>query len=157
MPEILLADPSQYFMVAHIVNKTIRKVYPLYYPRGAVRHFLRHHSKSALIKAIKANEVYLLIDNGVFVGTASLHYNEISRVFVLPRYQERGYGSALLTKLEELAFTAQGGAKNAHIILHASLPAFQLYINRGYVPVSYHRVKTKNGHFLCYHEMKKTK
>lgn len=39
----------------------------------------------------------------------------------------------------------------------ASLPAYQMYLNRGYVSLSYHRIQTPNGHYLCYHRMSKAK
>ena len=41
------------------------------------------------------------------------------------------------------------------ITLSSSWPAYQMYLNRGYSPVSYHQIITDNGHVLCYQQMEK--
>lgn len=43
---------------------------------------------------------------------------------------------------------------NNEIFLDSSLPAYNLYLNRGYKPISFHKVLTKNQHYLCYNTMK---
>ncbi len=138
--------------VKFIVKNTIETIYPNYYPAGAVDFFLKHHSENTIKKAILDGSVYLLQDEDTYVGTGSINKNEIGRIFVLPQYQGKGYGTALMNELEKIIYR-----NYTEIILDASLPAYEMYIHRGYVPMEYHSIKTENGHYLCYHVMKKSR
>lgn len=40
--------------------------------------------------------------------------------------------------------------------IDASFPAEGMYLKRGYHIVSYEKIETDNGDFLCYHVMEKT-
>lgn len=96
--------------------------------------------------------VYLFCDEDAFVGTVTIKNNHINRLFVLPKYQHRGYGRYLLEFAENMIL------KNYdEIILDASLPAKRIYQLRGYVEMEYHQIKTSNGDYLCYDLMKKLK
>lgn len=148
--EITQATDAQFQIVRHIVRSTIKTVYPNYYPSGAVDFFLHHHSDEAICEAIQKGTVYLLQADGRFVGTGSIHGFEIGRLFVLPEYQGKGYGTALMDELEAIVFRSY-----PEISLDASLPAYELYLHRGYTPVAYHTEKMENGHYLCYHVMSK--
>lgn len=54
--ELELADcPEQ---VAAIVKETIQRVYPHYYPPGAVQFFLDLHSKIRIEEAMLSEEIY---------------------------------------------------------------------------------------------------
>lgn len=151
--EITKAGPEHFEIIKEIVITTIKDIYPEYYPQGAVDFFLSHHSDSQIRITLKEAHVLLLSDGGVFAATGTCQENRISRLFVLPRFQSRGYGSALMNALEEHVFG--GGYEQA--ILEASLPAFDMYIKRGYLPAEYHKIKTKNGNYLCYHVMTKAR
>ena len=137
--------------VNHIVRNTIETIYTKYYPEGAVEFFLNHHSNEAIKKAISDKSVYLIKDDDKIIGTGSIAGNEINRLFVLPQYQRLGYGTIIMEELEKIIFQDY-----SEIILDASLPAFDMYLKRGYVPIEYHKVKTEKGHYLCYHLMKKS-
>lgn len=39
----------------------------------------------------------------------------------------------------------------------ASFPAESMYLKRGYRIISYEKIETENGDFLCYHTMEKQK
>ncbi|HML45865.1 MAG TPA: GNAT family N-acetyltransferase [Clostridia bacterium] len=149
---IIQASGDHFDIVRTIVRGTIEAVYPDYYPSGAVDFFLRHHSDEAIQMAIRTGCVYLLQVDGEYVGTGSIDGNELNRVFVLPQYQGRGYGTTLLDELERMIF-----GRFPEIVLDASLPAFGMYLHRGYVSLEYHKHRTENGNYLCYHVMKKTK
>lgn len=147
---LLKASDNHFDTVKFIVKNTIETIYPNYYPSGAVDFFLCHHSDGAINKAITGGSVYLIQDEDKIIGTGSIDKNEIKRLFILPQYQGNGYGTALMNKLEKIIFHDY-----SEIVLDASLPAYEMYIRRGYVPIDYHRIKTENGHYLCYHVMKK--
>lgn len=147
---LIKAFDEHFNTVKYIVKNTIETTYPNYYPKGAVDFFLCHHSDDAIKEAIINGSVYLIQDNDKFIGTGSINGNEINRLFVLPQYQGNGYGTALMNELEKIVFS-----NYSEIVLDASLPAYEMYVHRGYVPIEYHRIKTENGHYLCYHVMKK--
>ena len=87
--------------VFEIVQNTIISVYPKYYPKEVVDLFCKLHGMEKIMKDIKDGNVRLLINDGVPVGTGSYIINHITRVYVLPIYQQKGYGSFIMNKLEE--------------------------------------------------------
>lgn len=146
--ELKLADcPEQ---AAAIVRETIQKIYPHYYPVGAVQFFLDLHSAVKIEKAMSSEEIYFAMVQGNIVGTGSIRRNEICRLFILPEYQGKGYGSRLMDLLEERIFE---NYPKVHV--DASFPAENMYLKRGYQIVSYEKIETENGDFLCYHTMEK--
>ena len=96
--ELKLADcPEQ---VSAIVRETIQKVYPHYYPSGAVQFFLDLHSEARIKEVMSYEEIYLAMVQENIIGTGSIRKNEICRLFILPEYQGKGYGSKLMDLLE---------------------------------------------------------
>lgn len=146
--ELKLADcPEQ---VAAIVKETIQKVYPHYYPSGAVQFFLDLHSEARIEEVMYSEEIYLVVVRGNVIGTGSIRKNEICRLFILPEYQGKGYGSRLMDLLEARIFE---NYPKVHV--DASFPAESMYLRRGYQIISYEKIQTENGDFLCYHIMEK--
>lgn len=136
--------------VAEIVEKTIKAVYPRYYPSGAVQFFLDLHSEQQIRAAMADEEIYIAKAKGVAVGTGSIRRNEICRLFILPEYQGNGYGSGLMDLLEERVLK-----QYPKVHIDASFPAESMYLKRGYRITSYEKIETENGDFLCYHTMEK--
>ncbi|WP_373218712.1 GNAT family N-acetyltransferase [Ruminococcus sp. 5_1_39BFAA] len=100
--ELKLADcPEQ---VAAIVKETIQKIYPHYYPSGAVQFFLDLHSEARIEEGMSYEEIYLAMVQGNIIGTGSIRKNEICRLFILPEYQGKGCGSILMDLLEARIF-----------------------------------------------------
>lgn len=133
-----------------IVQETIDRIYPKYYPVGAVDFFKAHHNDNNIRGDIKSENVFLLYENDMAVGTITIKKNSILRLFVLPEYQHRGYGSALLDFAEKVISNEYTEA-----IVDASLPVKRIYLERGYVDREYHIIKTDNGDYLCYDVMTK--
>ena len=50
--------------VAVIVKETIQKVYPHYYPSGAVQFFLDLHSEARIEEVMYSEEIYLVVVRG---------------------------------------------------------------------------------------------
>ncbi len=146
------ATSEDFKALKNIVLSTITEVYPKYYPRGAVVFFINHHSDENIIKSIIEDQVFLFFDNNVIVGTGTIAKNEIGRLFILPQFQGKGYGSKALDFLEKVVFENYN-----EIVLSSSFPAFELYKKRGYTPFEYHRMATDNGDYLCYFNMKLVK
>jgi len=146
--QAIIATIEQSEIVKKIVKNTIMSIYPQYYPKGAVSFFLSHHNDSRIITDINNRCVYLFEVNDTLIGTCTLNANEITRLFVLPIYQGRGYGSEIMDIMEEKIF-----ALYEEIQLAASFPAQSMYRKRGYKETSYHKILTDNGDYLCYHFM----
>lgn len=146
--ELMLADNPA--IVSGIVEKTIQNVYPYYYPSGAVQFFLDLHSEPRIEEVMSSEEIYLAMVQGNIIGTGSIRKNEICRLFILPEYQRKGYGSGLMDLLEARIFE---NFPKVHV--DASFPAENMYLKRGYQIASYEKIETENGDFLCYHTMEK--
>ena len=147
--KIIPAAPADFETVRQITQETIRTVYPHYYPAGAVDFFLTHHNDAAIEKDIAEHRVYLcMTDSGEPAGTVTVCENEIGRLFVLPAYQGRGYGGALLDFAERRIAEHFDTA-----VLDVSFSAKAIYLKRGYQAVSWHVIQTENGDYLCYDEM----
>ena len=145
-----VAQPADLDTVRRIIETTINKIYPLYYPCDVVQFFLDHHGLDRILSDIDATCVYLFETDSVTVGTGTIHGNEITRVFVLPEFQGRGYGSAIMQKLEDIVFRTHRIVK-----LDSSLPAFDMYLKRGYKFRAWRKIVMTSGQVLCYHEMEK--
>ncbi len=137
-------------IVYDITQHTVDAVYPKYYPTGAVDFFKKHHSRDKIEKDIENNIVYLCVIEDEIVGTVTVKENEILRLFVSPKHQKKGYGRELLDFAESKVRQAYD-----EIIIDASLPAKSIYLKRGYKEVSYNKILTDNGDYLCYDVMVK--
>jgi GNAT superfamily N-acetyltransferase len=122
-----------------VVHKTIEEIYPKYYPRKAVDFFHEHHSKENMKTKLPQECVLVLFENGNLIGTGTLVKNDISRFFILPECQRKGYGKKLYNKLT----------------LDSSLGAIDFYKNNKYKYSEYKIIDLPDGYYLCYMEMEK--
>lgn len=148
--KFIKATLEDFDIVKNIVHSTIKTIYPHYYPMGVIEFFLKHHSDLNIRKGIETETVLLMEVDGVVVGTGSTYENEIGRMFVLPEFQGLGYGTSLMKELEDII-----AKEYSKILLHSSLPAYNLYIKRGYVTVKYEKIITPNEDVLCFNIMEK--
>ena len=94
---IKLAQEFDFDIVKKITHKTIKEIYPHYYPNGAVVFFLNHHNDENIMNDISNHNVFLCYNSEQnAVGTVTIKKNEICRLFVLPQYQGNGYGLSLI-------------------------------------------------------------
>lgn len=147
---IKLATLTDTDTVLDITQHTIDAVYPSYYPAGAVDFFKKHHSREKIEKDIENNIVFLCITDNETIGTVTVRDNEILRLFVSPKHQKKGYGRELLDFAEDKV--SEGYSE---IVIDASLPAKSIYLKRGYKEISYNKILTDNGDYLCYDVMVK--
>ncbi len=144
------ASGGDFELVRSIVSGTIQAVYSAFYPEDVVRFFLDHHDDEAIRRDIAEDNVFLLDVDGATVGTGTIHGNEITRVFVSPEYQRKGYGTLIMSELESIIARTSRVAR-----LDSSLPGYNLYLRLGYRPIAYRMISTPGGQVLCYHEMEK--
>lgn len=148
--KIFKADETQFDKVKQIAHETIAEIYPRYYPTGVVDFFLAHHNDENIKKDIVSGCVFLLGNEEKAIGTVTIKENEINRLFVLPKFQHKGFGRMLMDFAEERI-----AEEYVEICLDSSLPAKHTYLKRGYVAVEAHTIVAENGDVLCYDWMKK--
>lgn len=148
--EFKLAKKCDAEKVYALVQETIKVVYPKYYLKEIVDMFCEFHSRENIIKDIEAGNTYILVENEEIIGTGTKNGNHITRVYVLPGVQKRGYGTFIMNQLEELI-----KEKYDCVDIDASLPACRLYTNLGYKTVDHGIWECKNGVIQVYEIMKK--
>lgn len=136
--------------VCNLVQNTIKTVYPKYYPLEVVDFFCELHSKENITNDISSENLYVLYDNDILVGTGSFRENHITRVYVSPEHQGRGYGTYIINQLEK---SIKGSFDVA--VLDASLPAVMLYEKLGYKTIKHNKYPVKNNAVLIYEVMVK--
>ena len=136
--------------IYEMVQTTIKTVYPKYYPKEVVDFFCEHHSLENILRDIENGVVGVLIDDDRMVGTGCYQNNHITRVYVLPEFQGRGYGSFIMEQLEDII-----AGEYDKVFLDASLPACHLYEKRGYQTIRHDRWNVENGVVLVYEIMEK--
>jgi len=133
-----------------LVQNTIKTIYPNYYPTEVVDFFCEHHNKDNIRKDIENGVVGLLMVDGNIVGTGSFNENHITRVYVNPEYQGKGYGSYIMQCLEDTISNTYDS-----VYLDASLPASHLYESRDYKTIEHNKWNVANGRVLVYEVMEK--
>ena len=104
----------------------------------------------AIAKDIENGYVSVLKINEEIVATGCFVENHITRVYVAPEFQGKGFGSHIMQYLED-----QIGLQHDTVYLDASLPASQLYENRGYQTVKHEKWPVENDVVLVYEVMEK--
>ena len=136
--------------IYNVLHSAIKTVYPKYYPKEVVNFFCRHHSKEHILKGIESGNLGVLTDGNAVVGTGCFNGNHITGLYVLPAYQNRGYGSYIMDCLE-----SEIEKNHDTAILDASLPAVFLYEHRGYRTVGHGVYELENDVKLVYEIMEK--
>lgn len=149
--DYVTARPEDARRIYELVQATVNAIYPQYYPEEVVEFFRQHHSLERVTVDVEKGQVGLLLKHGRPVGTGSRVENHVTRVFVSPEYQGRGYGSLIMARLEE-----EIGGEYKCARLDASLAAVRFYEHRGYRTVGHEQIPVGNGKMLVYEVMEKT-
>ncbi len=147
---IRLAGISDLDSVLQMTRDTISEIYSHYYAEGVVKFFLEHHSRENILSDIENGLVWLLEADDCLVGTVTIKGNAVNRLFVLPKYQSRGYGSQFMDFAE-----AKIAEKYSRVHIDSSLAAKEMYLKRGYKEKKTCRIPADNGDILIYDEMEK--
>lgn len=145
-----LAKIDELQEVYDVVQYTIKTIYPKYYPAEVVEFFCRHHNMGAIARDIENGYVSVLKIDGNIVATGCFLDNHITRVYVLPQYQKKGYGTYIMKSIE-----ASIGEKYDKAYLDASLPAATLYDKLGFTTIKHENYPVENGVILAYEVMEK--
>lgn len=145
-----LATKEDLQTVYDVVQFTIRTIYPKYYPTEVVDFFCEHHSKDTILKDIENGNVSVFKVDEKIIATGCFVENHITRVYVLPEYQKKGYGTFIIKNIEE-----QIRKKYDKVYLDASAPAATLYEKLGFITTKHEKYPVKNGVVLAYEIMEK--
>ena len=143
-----LAKTEDLQTVYDVVQHTIKTIYLKYYQAEVVDFFCEHHSIDVIVKDIENGSVSVLKIDENIVATGCFVDNHITRVYVVPRYQKKGYGIFIMKIIE-----AQIGKKYDKAYLDASLPAAALYDKLRFSTIKYERYPIENGVILAYEVM----
>ncbi len=145
-----LATKEELSLIYNLLQHVIKTIYPKYYPAEVVDFFCAHHSESAISQDIENGYVSVLKINDEIIGTGSFARNHITRVYVLPEHQKKGYGTFIIKNIEtEIA------KKYEKANLDASLPASTLYEKLGYHTIKHEKYPVENDVVLVYEIMEK--
>lgn len=145
-----LAKTEDLQAVHDVVQHTVKTIYPNYYPQEVVDFFCKLHSMDAIAKDIEHGHVSVLKIDGTIVATGCFVDNHITRVYVLPEYQKKGYGTYIMKNIE-----ASISERYDKAYLDASLPAAALYEKLGFSTIKHERYPVEHGVILAYEVMEK--
>lgn len=148
--EYRLAKSEDAKEIYEIVQDTIKKVYPKYYLPEIVDMFCELHNEDNIGADIENGNVYVILENNKIIGTGTIKENNITRVYVLPEFQGKGFGTFIMKKLEEKI-----GKQYDEAELDTSLPACRLYYNLGYKTIDHGILECAGGVILVYEIMEK--
>lgn len=148
--EYIKASEEHTDIIFNIVQNTVTTIYPKYYPKEVVDFFCQHHSRENITRDIENRNVGILVVDNQIVGTGSHEDNHITRVYVLPEFQGKGYGSFIMQCLEDTI-----SKKYNAVLLDASLPASHLYEQRSYHTIRHEKWNVENDVVLVYEVMEK--
>lgn len=148
--EYAVAAESQVDELYELVQRTIRAVYPRYYPQAVVESFCELHSRDAIAADVVAGREGVVLVDGRVAGTGCRDGNHITRVYVAPAFQGRGVGSFIMQRLED-----EIARDHATALLDASLPAAGLYERRGYRTLRHEQFPVEDEAVLVYAVMEK--
>ena len=94
--EFKIATKKDAEQIYELVQETIRVVYPKYYLKEIVDMFCEYHSPENVMSDIEAGNTYILLEESRLIGTGTGRENHITRVYVLPEYQKKGYSKEIL-------------------------------------------------------------
>ena len=138
--------------VLRIVETTVKEIYPNYYPAEVVQFFLNQHSLENILRDIRAGNTYLLYGEkqGQYLATGTIERRHLTRIFVLPGCQRKGYGAMVMDFLEQ-----EAGKVYKDAMVEASLPGCIFYEKRGYQTVKHYSEEVGGGRVLVYGLMRK--
>jgi GNAT superfamily N-acetyltransferase len=149
--EIKIFSNEYFEETFEVIHKTIEEIYPKYYPRKAVDFFHDHHSVENMKIKLPHEYVLIILENNKLIGTGALIKNDISRFFILPEYQNKGYGRKLLLELENKVDRKLYNKTT----LASSLGAVHFYRKNGYKYSDYKIIDLPEKYYLCYFEIEK--
>ncbi len=142
--------PPDLQKVLGLIWKTINTCYPAVYSPEAITYWEDIHTEEKISEDAEKGCILVLEINRCIVATGTLLGHRISRVYVQPDRQGRGFGKLIMQELENKA--RQKGLKE--VKLYASLVSKKFYDAIDYETIREAFLEIK-GKRLDYYDMKK--
>jgi GNAT superfamily N-acetyltransferase len=126
--KLRVSDASDLALVRRLIHLSIDSSYSGVYPPRAVQYFKDFHSLCRIEERQAAGQVLVVERDGEVVATGAIVGEEVTGVFVDPRFQKLGIGGQVMDRLEGIARAAGSTA----VRLDVSLPSRGFYESRGY-------------------------
>lgn len=89
--------------LSRLIIKALAEVNSRDYPESSIRFLCGRYSPGLLVEKSREMEMYMAVEGGKILGTASLLGNTIRTVFVDTKSHKEGIGTALIKHLEDVA------------------------------------------------------
>jgi GNAT superfamily N-acetyltransferase len=117
--------------VSCLIRKTLIEVNSKDYPQDVIRFLCENYSPQRIIEKSSNRQIYVAVDDGRILGTASLKDDIALGLFVNPEFHGKGIGTKLMSHIEVAA--RKRGYKS--IRLPSSITAYEFYKKLGYKKV----------------------
>lgn len=137
-----------------LIGRTIDISFKGYYSKKAVEFLKKRiHSIKQIKGSFSFGDVYLFYtrENNL-IGTGSILTSKITRVYLAPECQHKGFGKIIMRYLENIAI--KKGIKE--IVLDAMLPAINFYVSLGYDVIDDTTYSIPNNEKIYMFKMKKS-
>ncbi len=144
-----LAKSDDTKQILEIIKSTMKSYFLEYYSPMLI-HSLYNTYKNEIEKDIEQGNVYVLSEDDKIIGTGAVKENSFHRVYVLPEYQKKGYGTYIINQLEtEIA------KKYDKVEIRALLTSTKFFLHRGYKKIIPILVDEEYGLILLGYYMEK--
>ena len=147
--EIVRANEKDLEAIHQVVSITIEDTYKVC-GQKIVDFFHMIHSAKNILRDIRECSTYKIMEEGRCVGTGCVKGNHLTRLYILPEYQGRGFGRVMMDLMEQEVAEHYDEA-----FLDPSESAIAFYEKRGYSIVSHEDCQLDEGAVLPHDVMKK--
>ena len=138
--------------IKHVVDTTIHASYAMFPPAYRQHWMEDHHSVEHIVAEASDGCTLVVEGEGKVIGVGTVLQGQIQSVFIHPTYQRRGWGTALIHRLEDHARKA--GVKTLRLsAVPSSKPFFE---GLGYHVVTENRFKDTTLQQFAYYVMEKS-
>lgn len=117
--------------ISEVIISAIKQTNAKDYPPEFIAALPEHFSPAQVASRLATRDTYVTLDADGVIATASLDSATVRSVFVLPQYQGRGVGVALMKQIEALALQRSIG----NLSVPSSITAEGFYKRLGYQTV----------------------
>jgi GNAT superfamily N-acetyltransferase len=132
------AGPSDLAAISRLVSATLKISNAADYSPETIERILIDFTPEALAESFPRRTVWVALQGGAILGTASLEGSRVHTFFIAPQAQRRGCGAALFARLEAQA----RNTGEAGLCVRSSVTARSFYEKHGFAAI---RAETING------------
>lgn len=122
------ATPYDAREISLLIRKTLTETNAKDYPASVLKQIIGNFSEKEIIDRMKKRRTFVITNQEIIIGTASLENNYIKTVFILPSEQGKNAGTLLIKHLENIARKDDFDC----LIVQSSITAEGFYHKLGY-------------------------